>query len=103
MNIVIDIDGTICNTPEDKNYHECTAKLDNIDKSNKLYDEGHYIIYWTARGSSSKIDWEEITERQLERWGVRYHELRFGKPSYDKWIDDKAINVEDWDENICNS
>ncbi len=42
------------------------------------------------------IDWREITESQFERWGVKYHDLNFGKPAYDLFIDDKNINSEDW-------
>jgi hypothetical protein len=63
-----------------------------IDKINKLYDQGHTIIYWTARGSGSGINWTELTTKQLNDWGCKFHEVRLGKPSYDIWIDDKALN-----------
>jgi len=33
----------------------------------------------------------EYTEHQLKRWGVRYHELRMGKPRYDYVIDDRSV------------
>jgi len=32
-----------------------------------------------------------MTKKQLKKWGVRYHKLIFGKPSYDLLIDDKCI------------
>ena len=51
-------------------------------------------MYWTARGTGSGIDWREVTEKQFKKWGVKYHELRFGKPIYDLFIDDKNINAE---------
>jgi hypothetical protein len=57
-----------------------------------LYDEGHTIIYWTARGATTGLDWSELTKTQLDFWGCKYHELRMGKPMYDVWVDDKAIN-----------
>jgi len=42
-----------------------------------------------------------FTESQLKKWGVRYHELLFGKPSYDLFIDDKNLNFEkNWDKKI---
>ena len=102
MIIYIDIDETICHSP-DKDYINSTPIQKNIDKANKLYDEGHIIIYWTARGSSSGIDWGKLTFNQLNKWGVKRHSLKFGKPSYDLFIDDKALNTLDWNENISNS
>ena len=68
---------------------------ERIDKINKLFDEGNKITYYTARGSTTGIDWYEITKKQLEDWGCRYHNLDVGnKPHYDLLICDKAINSE---------
>lgn len=47
---------------------------------------------WTARGAKSGIDWHDITKKQLNDWGVKYHNLRLDKPAYDLFIDDKALN-----------
>jgi len=95
MLIYIDIDETICNTPEDRDYAKATPIKENIAKANKLYDKGNTIVYWTARGGTTGIDWREVTEKQFNEWGVKYHELKFDKP-YDLIIDDKALNTEDW-------
>ena len=46
---------------------------------NMLYDRGDYIVIITARGTGSGIDWTEVTEKQLKDWGVKYHELHFGR------------------------
>jgi len=92
--IYIDIDETICITPESRDYAKAVPILTNLEKCNKLYDEGHTIVYWTARGTGSGIDWRETTEKQFEEWGVKYHELKFGKPMYDLFVDDKNINSE---------
>jgi len=96
MIIYIDIDDTICLSPNKPDYSFATPILKNIKKANKLYNEGHTIIYWTARGSKTGIDWTEITKKQLEDWGVKYHELKLGKPYYDLFIDDKNINTKNW-------
>lgn len=96
MRYIVDIDNTICATPADNNYPTCIPYLDRIAKVNKLYDDGHTIIYWTARGSSSGIDWTDLTKQQLDTWGCKYHEVQLKKPSYDIWIDDKAVNSEDY-------
>ena len=102
MVIFIDIDDTICDTPlrgdnnTEKDYEKSTPIQENIDKANRLYDEGNHIVYWTARGSVTGNDWNELTKMQLQKWGVKCHELRLGKPYYDLFIDDKNMNVEDW-------
>ena len=96
MVIYIDIDETICNSPDAPDYNTSTPIKENIEKANKLYDEGNTIFYWTARGTQSGIDWREITEEQFKDWGVKYHDLQFEKPFYDLFIDDKNMNVKDW-------
>lgn len=95
MIIFIDIDKTICVSP-DNDYNKSQPIWENINKANKLYDEGHQIIYWTSRGICSNMDWTELTKEQFCLWGIKYHELRFDKPFYDVFIDDKALNTEDW-------
>jgi|TARA_R110001583_G_scaffold134414_1_gene286138 histidinol phosphatase-like enzyme len=96
MIIYIDIDETICNTPESRDYSLASPIQENIDKANKLYDDGNTIIYWTARGTVSGINWQQITFDQLTEWGAKFHDLKLGKPYYDLFIDDKNMNTEDW-------
>jgi hypothetical protein len=95
MIYIIDIDNTICKTNASL-YEGSRPYPEKIKKINQLYGDGHKIIYWTARGSSSGLDWSELTKKQLKSWGCKYHELRLGKPSYDIWVDDKAINEKDF-------
>ena len=96
MIIYIDFDETICDSPEDRDYSRAKPIRENIDKANKLYDEGNTIVYWTARGTVTGTDWEAITRRQFQAWEVKFHDLKFGKPYYDLFIDDKNMNVKDW-------
>lgn len=96
MIIYIDIDDTICHSPDKPDYSTSTPIIDNIQKANKLFDDGHTIIYWTARGTVSGKNWQEITKQQFHNWGIKYHELRFNKPYYDLFIDDKNMNTKDW-------
>ena len=91
--IFVDIDGTICS--QEKDYANAVPWIEQIEKINKLYDEGHTIIYWTARGSQTGIDWGEVTRIQLVKWGCKYHEVRFGKPEYDMFICDKSKRIEE--------
>ena len=56
------------------------------------------IVLFTARGYKTGIDWEELTEMQMQKWGVKYHELIFGKPDADYYIDDKMQSLEELKE-----
>ena len=99
MIVYVDIDDTICETPYvgwTREYSLSVPLKNRIHKINKMYDEGHTIVYWTARGSTTQKNWFELTLGQLEKWGCKYHELRMGKPAYDLFIDDKNINSEDF-------
>ena len=92
----IDIDDTICTLGEAMKYESAQPIQRAIDKVNRLFFDGNEIVFWTARGTQTGIDWRQLTESQLSSWGVQYHELRFGKPVYDWFIDDKNINSLDW-------
>ena len=94
MIVYVDIDETICLSPKDRDYSKAKPIKKNIKKINNMYYNGNTIIYWTARGTGSGIDWRKVTEEQFKEWGVLYHDLKFGKPVYDLFIDDKNINSE---------
>jgi CMP-N,N'-diacetyllegionaminic acid synthase len=96
MIIYIDIDETICHSPDKPDYSTSFPIQENIAKANRMYQEGHLIVYWTARGTSSGINWSDVTKKQLKEWGVKYHDIKFGKPVYDLFIDDKNLNTLDW-------
>lgn len=87
----IDIDGTIC-TNTDGKYEEAQPYHNRIRYINTLYKDGNQIILFTARGTTTGIDWREITRLQLISWEVKYHELILGKPFADIYIDDKAVS-----------
>lgn len=101
--IFVDIDETICLHPDtDKNaskgtrdYSNAIPINENIAKVNKLYKDGNRIVYWTARGSRTGIDWFDLTKSQLEKWGAKYHELKCDKPFYDIFIEDRSIRIEE--------
>lgn len=90
-----DIDGTLC-TNTDGRYDQAQPYPEVVACVNALYNAGHQIILYTARGSTTGIDWRNRTEEQLLRWGVKYQQLIMGKPTADVYIDDKATNVRDW-------
>jgi hypothetical protein len=90
-----DIDGTLC-TNTDGDYEAAQPFTSRIEHVNALFTAGHTISLFTARGSTTGIDWRIVTENQLATWGVRYHTLIMGKPYADLFIDDKAIHADDY-------
>jgi hypothetical protein len=102
----IDIDGTICKKDihNDGDYEVSMPIVERIEKINQLYDEGHTIKYFTARGmgryDNSRILAQKhfyyLTYNQLNSWGCKFHQLILGKPAADYYIDDKAIKDDDF-------
>jgi len=97
---LVDIDETICFYSGERRYDLAEPSYENIAKINKLYGEGWTIIYWTARGGVSGVNYEEYTRKQLDGWGCKYHDLVTGtspnpKPVSDLIIDDKALRIEE--------
>ncbi len=97
MQIIIDLDGTICT--EEKTYSRSLAKPQKgaVKSVNALYDQGHIIIIYSAR------TWMEfeMTAAWLKTNKIKYHQLVLGKPVGDVWIDDRAIQFDSW-ENVVN-
>ena len=101
MKYIVDIDGTIFNT-EGNDYENSTPISERIAHINYLFDQGHEIHYWTARGSTSKVDHLPLTIKQLKQWGCKYTTANVGKPVYDIWIDDKAQNDKSYFDNVLS-
>jgi mannose-6-phosphate isomerase-like protein (cupin superfamily) len=88
----IDLDNTLC-INENSNYENSIPIQERINYVNDLKNEGNEITIWTARGSTSGINYEELTLKQLKEWNVNYDRLLMNKPNYDIYIDDKSFNV----------
>ncbi len=93
LTFCFDIDGVIATLAPKNRYEVAEARPEVVELINALYQQGHTIILFTARGAVSSIDWAETTRRQLEQWGVRYHELKFGKPFAHYYVDDRLLSI----------
>lgn len=93
MVVCMDIDGVIATITPGNDYALARPQQDVIDAVNLLYQAGHRIILFTARGSATGIDWSGVTRSQMVNWGVRHHEIRFGKPAADIYVDDRAVGI----------
>ena len=78
---------------EDLDYGQALPNEKMIAIVNQLYDMGNKIVLFTARGYVTGIDWRAVTEKQMKDWGVKYHELKMGKPNADFYIDDKFLDM----------
>ncbi len=90
---VVDIDGVIAKLEPKLDYAKAQPNEPMIKVINKLYDMGNEIIIFTARGYVTGKDWEKVTKEQFARWGLKYHELHFGKPNADYYVDDKMLDM----------
>ena len=108
--ICFDIDNTICKTVK-SDYKRSKPIIKNIKYINNLYDKGHVIKIFTARYMgrnnenilAAKKQGYKMTYSQLKKWGVSFHKLLFGKPSFDLFIDDKSIYFKKkWNKDINN-
>ena len=102
MIIYVDIDGTICTQKYHPDWDDRPVDYaivepfpERINHINELYEKGHTIVYWSARGCRSGLDHTELTIDQLDKWGAKYHDVQVGnKPHFDMYICDKSYNSE---------
>ena len=96
--LCFDLDGVICTTKRNF-YKKSKPKKKIIENINYLYKK-NYIIIFTSRfmGRSNenvnlaKKKGYKFTLNQLNKWGLKFHKLVFGKPSYDVIVDDKSFH-----------
>lgn len=104
--IAFDLDDVLCQRDPNikvsgiEKYDHCQPIQKNIDIVNSLYEDGHKIIIYTARGmtifsgnvSDIYSNLYDKTFNHLNKWGIKFHQLVMGKISYDVLIDDKCLN-----------
>ena len=97
MRWCFDLDNTLVIT-QGSDYKTATPIPASVAKVQEYKRRGDHIIIMTARGSGSKKDWREFTEKQLLEFGIPFDQLIVGlKPGgVDVFVDDKAINSLDW-------
>lgn len=102
LKLCIDIDNTITVWNDNRDYENFKPDPEMVSIINALYDQGHHITLYTARGMGSvgpgRIAQEIVPGLliNLEKIGLKYHELLTHKPVYDWIIDDKAMSPNDF-------
>ena len=90
-----DLDQTLCRT-SGLEYDKAEPITSRIKHVNQLHDAGHTILVFTARGTKTGINYRDLTRMQLERWGLKFHELILGKPAADIYVDDRGIGDDEF-------
>lgn len=96
-----DIDNTLLtysSNPKTKDGIESIPSM--VTLLRRLYNEGNTIVLHTARGMQSNQSNPGLANKKgayqvlqaLEKYDIPYHEIYFGKPWADIYIDDKAWN-----------
>lgn len=107
MRIVIDLDGVICPVKRDgESYSDLPVLPGAADRIRQWRSKGHVVIIQTARhmatcdGNVGKLMRRIglITLDWLERHGIEYDEIYFGKPNGHVYIDDRGFRYEGWAE-----
>lgn len=99
---VVDVDGTLCGSPPNRDYSKCKPIQSVIDKVNQCYYEGDIIILFTARGMRTYDgDLAEIEKHVkpvliewLNTYNVKYDRLIMGKPWGPEvyYVDDRGVS-----------
>jgi hydroxymethylpyrimidine pyrophosphatase-like HAD family hydrolase len=114
--LAFDLDDTICFRPNEfehlgtSKYIHCQPIPEMVELVNEMYDKGHTIYIYTARGMMTlKGDLKKIHEtlydltlNHLKEWGVKHHGLFMGKIHYDLLIDDKVVELKNAKEVLKN-
>jgi capsule biosynthesis phosphatase len=99
-----DIDNTLVTYPKIAGDYSTVEPIQRvINFSNFLHSQGHTIILHTARrmkthmGNVGRVqsDIAKVTLDSLDRFGIKYDEIYFGKPYANFYIDDLAIRASD--------
>jgi capsule biosynthesis phosphatase len=108
MRICLDIDGTLCEVRGHGDDYAAVRPLPQAaERIRALRAAGHYVILATARHMqtcNSNVGMVVARQGQtliawLDRHGIEYDELWFGKPHADVYVDDKAFTFSgNWNE-----
>lgn len=104
---VFDLDETLVTLPQiPGDYSTVNPITKTINFVNHLYDTGHYIIIHTARHMKTcngnielvKEKVGQVTKETLSKYNIQHHDLIFGKPYANIYVDDKSTNPHHWQD-----
>lgn len=91
MIFYFDIDNTICSSINRSDAVEkvskCKPYRSMIEAVNKLHSRGHTVVLYTNRKKVCKA----ATLKWLEKYKVKYHKVKFDKPKYSLFVEDRSL------------
>jgi len=105
MRICIDLDGVVCQLRRPGQQYADLEPVEGAPEALRaLRAAGHVIILCTARhmktceGNVGLVVARQgkVTLDWLDRHGIEFDELHFGKPHADVYIDDNALRFDSW-------
>ena len=106
MKICVDLDGTIAQNKKTGQEYQNVLPMDGASETlHNLKQKGFYIIIHTARNMGTHNNnlgkviaaQASLVTQWLEKYGIPYDELIFGKPNVDYFIDDKGFSFKNWE------
>ena len=106
MRIVFDVDGTICEIKKpNQSYADVLPLTGAVETIRALHAAGHYIIIHSARNMGTcesnmgrvMKNVGLITLEWLQKHGIEYDEIYFGKPNGHVYVDDRALRYSGWE------
>lgn len=96
MNILVDMDGVICT--EEKTFERSLAKpLPGAREGMAaMIKAGHTVTIYTSRSWAEL----EMTKAWLHENGIPFSGIHMGKPIGDKFIDDRGMGFNGWDQTL---
>lgn len=82
--IAVDLDGVLAKPTSSDKYEFAQPIPENIEKVNKIFDQGHRVVIHTSRGWFQY----DLTERWLKKNNIKYSQLVMGKLYAHAYIDD---------------
>lgn len=107
LRVAIDLDGTICPLKQPgQSYADLEPLPGAVERIRELRAAGCYVIIITARNMATCAanvgmvmkNVGKITLDWLERHGVEYDEIYFGKANAHVYIDDRALRFTAWED-----
>ena len=102
LRLCFDLDHTLVTAPTTPNdYSTCQPIAENVAVVRSLFSQGHTIILHTERKmaayggnvGAATADCATATLSSLKKLSIPYHEIAFGKPHADFYVDDLAVSA----------
>jgi CMP-N,N'-diacetyllegionaminic acid synthase len=94
LRLVCDLDGVVFSRVVDGDYSTAFPIMPMVSSLIGLLNDGLTIVFHSARGSATGIDWYSHTRSHLDKLGFSMCPLFLGKPHAHFYLDDRSITLQ---------